>query len=439
MKEVSPRCYEIIKEIDRRHQIKLANMGVGEGRRARMRIVHDQQVEMAFLALATATHVNGVAPLHSQILKDDTLNEWYEIYPDKFGNVTNGVTPRRWLYYSNPELTDFITETLGSKAWQKDMSLLKGLLDYIEDDAVLNRLNEIKYNNKVKLADHIHEVEGIQIDPNSIYDIQVKRLHEYKRQLLNALHIVYLYQKLKQNPDYDMVPRTFIFGAKAAPGYFMAKAIIKFINEIARLVNNDPVCKGKMKVVFVQNFRVSYAEKIYPAADVSQQISTAGKEASGTGNMKFMMNGCPTLGTWDGANVEIFGVAGVENNFLFGARVEELREIAHSYNPNDYYMTDPDLKAAVDMLMSDQISDDGNYMFLTIYNALVNPQGGKKADEYFVLKDFDAYRKAQEEVDKAYRDRRAWAQKCLVNIATSGHFCSDRSVQDYNRNIWHIS
>ncbi len=437
--EVAPRCKDIIVEIDRRLMEDLDKAGIDKKDLHKYRIVHDGMVEMAFLATYMAKSINGVAEIHTEILKADTLNPWYKLYPEKFNNKTNGVTPRRWLQYSNPELTLLINELLGSEDWQKDLSRLKELEKFQDDPEVLDRLNEIKFTKKKQLADYIEKTEGIKINPNSIYDIQIKRLHEYKRQLLNALHIVDLYNRIKENPNIDMVPRTFIFGAKAAPGYFRAKGIIKFINEIADLVNNDPEVNDKLQVVFVQNYRVSYAEKLFPAADLSEQISTAGKEASGTGNMKFMMNATPTIGTLDGANVEIFREAGLENNYLFGAKVEELEEIKDSYDPKWYYHNYQDIKDAVNILIDEsKISDGGRYYFLDIYNELVNPQDGSRGDNYYLLKDFHSYKTAHQKVDEDYRDRRKWAKKCLLNLANSGIFSSDRTIGEYAEEIWKL-
>lgn len=437
--EVAPRCKDIIVEIDRRLMEDLDKAGIDKKDLHKYRIVHDGMVEMAFLATYMAKSINGVAEIHTEILKADTLNPWYKLYPEKFNNKTNGVTPRRWLQYSNPELTLLVNELLGSEDWQKDLSRLKELEKFQDDPEVLDRLNEIKFTKKKQLADYIEKTEGIKINPNSIYDIQIKRLHEYKRQLLNALHIVDLYNRIKENPNIDMVPRTFIFGAKAAPGYFRAKGIIKFINEIADLVNNDPEVNDKLQVVFVQNYRVSYAEKLFPAADLSEQISTAGKEASGTGNMKFMMNATPTIGTLDGANVEIFREAGLENNYLFGAKVEELEEIKDSYDPKWYYHNYQDIKDAVNILIDEsKISDGGRYYFLDIYNELVNPQDGSRGDNYYLLKDFHSYKTAHQKVDEDYRDRRKWAKKCLLNLANSGIFSSDRTIGEYAEEIWKL-
>lgn len=433
----SPRCLEIIKEIDRRFVKELEDKKYSSEKINHMRIISAGVVKMANLAIYAAIKINGVAELHTEILKADTLNDWYVLYPSKFLNKTNGITPRRWLVYSNKELTEYITELLGDNSWIMDLSKLKGLEQYLDDEDVLNRINDIKLSNKKRLAKYIKENEGIDIDPNSIFDIQVKRIHEYKRQLLNALHIVYLYQKIKSDPEFDIYPRTFIFGGKAAPGYFRAKAIIKFINEVAKLVNNDPIVSKKIKVVFVENFRVSYGEKIYPAADISEQISTAGKEASGTGNMKFMLNGAPTIGTLDGANIEIFKEAGEEANYVFGKTVEELREIENTYDPKKLYNDDKIIKEVVDILRSDDINDSGSYMFLEIYNSLINNKN-EKSDNYYILEDFHSYRKAHEKIDADYRDRLSWARKCLKNIANAGKFSSDRTILEYASEIWDI-
>nr|WP_276938563.1 glycogen/starch/alpha-glucan phosphorylase [Helcococcus sueciensis] len=436
--EVSPRAVDIIKEIDLRLLEDLRAKGYTEDEIEPYRIVRGELVEMAFLATYMSTSINGVAEIHTNILKKDTLNQWYELYPEKFNNKTNGVTPRRWLQYSNPELTAYVDSLIGED-WKKDITKLEELEKFADDEEVLDKFNEIKHEKKVQLAKYIKKHEGIEIDPNSIFDIQIKRLHEYKRQLLNALHILHLYYELKENPDLDMHPRTFIFGAKAAPGYFRAKGIIKFINELSKLINNDPEVNGKLKVVFVQNYRVSYAEYLFPAADVSEQISTAGKEASGTGNMKFMMNATPTLGTMDGANVEIFREAGLENNYLFGRKEEELAEIVDSYDPVKVYESNKDLKKVVDALLKEEkISDNGTNHFLDIYNSLIDPKDGNRADVYFVLEDFQSYVEAQQKIDKDYRDRRAWARKGLINMANSGFFSSDRTIKNYAEDIWKI-
>lgn len=439
VEEVSPRCLELIREINEAMLAELRARGLKDGELAPYRLVHDGVVEMAYLAVWCATSVNGVAQIHTDILKRETLAQWYALLPERFNNKTNGVSPRRWLQYANAELANFITRKLGSDDWQHDLSLLKGLEAFADDAETLDELNAIKAEKKRQLAKYVKRTEGICVDPESIFDIQIKRLHEYKRQLLNALHIVYLYDRLKKNPGLDMVPRTFFFGAKAAPGYFRAKATIKFINEIARMVNEDPDTRGKLRVVFLHNYRVSSAEKLFPAADLSEQISTAGKEASGTGNMKFMMNATPTLGTYDGANIEIFREAGEENNYRFGATVEELEKIAISYNPKEYYYKDPELKAAVDLLMDEsRISDQGTYMFLDLFNELVCPQHGERGDHYYNLLDFRSYTQTHDRVDKDYRDRRGWARKCLMNLANSGYFSSDRTIREYAEEIWHL-
>lgn len=437
--EVAPRCLDIIKEIDRRFISELQMKNYSQEDIDSYRIVKGDLVEMAFLATYMSTSINGVAAIHTEILKKDTLKQWYKLAPEKFNNKTNGVTPRRWLQYANPELTALIDELLGSEEWKHDMTLLKGLEKFSDDESVLRRLIQIKKTKKEQLSAYIKKYEGLDVDPNSIFDIQIKRLHEYKRQLLNALHIVDLYHRIKANPEIDMVPRTFIFGGKAAPGYFRAKGIIKFINEIAKLINSDPDVNEKIKVIFVQNYRVSYAEKLFPAADVSEQISTAGKEASGTGNMKFMMNATVTLGTMDGANVEIFEAAGLENNYLFGAFEDELVEIESTYDARFHYHNEKDLKDAIDILIDEnRISDNGRYHFLDIYNELVNPQNGDRADRYFLLKDFKSYKQAQERLDKDYRNELEFARKGLMNLANSGIFSSDRTIKQYGKEIWKI-
>lgn len=439
VEEVSPRCLDLIREIDQKMISVLREKGIEEQALGSYRIVHDDVVEMAYLAVWCATGVNGVAAIHTDILKRETLAQWYALFPERFSNKTNGVTPRRWLQYANAELSEFITRKLNTEAWKHDLTLLKGLERFADDPETLDELNAIKRKKKVQLAAYVHRTEGLTVDPDSIFDIQIKRLHEYKRQLLNAFHILSLYTKLKTNPGLDVVPRTFFFGAKAAPGYFRAKAIIKFINEIAKMVNNDPDTKGKLRVIFLQNYRVSSAEKLFPAADISEQISTAGKEASGTGCMKFMMNATPTLGTYDGANIEIFRAAGEENNFRFGATVEELNEIASTYNPMEFYHTDPEIKTVVDYLLNERLlSDNGTFMFLDVYNSLVAPQNGERGDQYYLLYDFRKYEEAQEAVDAAYRDRRGWAKKCLMNLANCGYFSSDRTIREYAEEIWKI-
>ncbi|MBU5483275.1 glycogen/starch/alpha-glucan phosphorylase [Clostridium sp. MSJ-11] len=434
-----PRIYEIIKDIDKIFNEELMEKKYSKEKIHSMRIINEDKIRMAYLAIH-GTHVtNGVAKLHTDILKYQELKDWHELYPNRFQNKTNGITPRRWLLLTNRELSKLITELLGNSNWITNLHELKKLEQYIEDPSVLDKLLEIKKANKERLAKYIKEQEGISINPDSLFDIQIKRLHEYKRQLLNAFGILDLYFKLKENPNMDIVPRTFIFGAKAAPGYVRAKAIIKFINEIAKLVNNDSEIKDKIKVVFVENYRVSYAEKLFPAADISEQISTAGKEASGTGNMKFMLNGTPTIGTYDGANVEIVQEAGEENNFIFGARVEEIEKIKDTYNPKEYYETVPGLKRVVDTLIDGTFDDGGNGSFKELHTSLLEGASWHKADNYFILRDFKDYIEAQYRVDKAYRDRRGWAKKALMNISNAGKFSSDRTIEEYAKEIWNIA
>jgi starch phosphorylase len=437
-KKVLPKIFEIIQKIDERFVIELKEKGYNVQKIKKMRIISDNLIHMAWMAIHGTHTTNGVAKLHTDILKSRELKEWYELYPNRFQNKTNGITPRRWIALSNRELTQFITELLGSEEWLKDLSKLEELKKYVEDEKVLKRFLQIKYEKKLELANYIKIHEGIEINPNSLFDIQIKRLHEYKRQLLNAFHILDLYYRIKENPEMDIVPRTFIFGAKAAPGYFRAKAIIKYINEIAELINNDPDVNDKIKVIFVQNYRVSYAEKLFPAADISEQISTAGKEASGTGNMKFMLNGTPTLGTYDGANVEIVAEAGEENNFIFGTRVEELEEIKESYDPKEYYENVPGLKRVVDTFIDGTFNDDETGMFEDLYKSLLDGTDWHKPDNYYLLKDFADYRDAQEKVDKAYRDRIEWAKKCWYNLSSAGNFSSDRTILEYSKEIWGI-
>lgn len=436
--EVSPRCLEIIEKINEKLVKEFNAKGYSEEQIDPYRIERFGQIHMANLAIYVGFSVNGVAALHTEILKADTFKHWYKLRPEMFNNKTNGITPRRWLVYANRELSSFITEKLGTDEWKYKLDLLKGLEKYKDDEKVLEELWDIKQTKKNQLAKYILDTEGVKIDPESIFDIQIKRIHEYKRQHLNVLHIIYLYHKLKKNPDMEFTPTTFIFGGKAAPGYFRAKGMIKLANEVARVVNADPDVNDKIKVVFVENYRVSYAEKLFPAADISEQISTAGKEASGTGNMKFMLNGVLTLGTLDGANIEIFDHAGEENNFRFGATVEELNEIMDSYNPVEYYSKDPDIKDVVDSLVSGEFKDEGSYMFLDIYNELIKPQNGQRGDSYFLLKDFKSYAKAHERVNEAYKDKIDWSRKCLINIANAGFFSSDRTILDYAADIWKI-
>ena len=435
-----PRIYQIIEEINRRFVEELHQKYPGDfGKIQYMSIIGNGQVRMAWLAIVGSHKVNGVAALHTEILKNSELKDWYDLYPEKFLNKTNGITQRRWLLKANPELSSLITELIGD-GWTTDLYKLKELEKYLDDEKVLNRVAEIKLHNKERLANYIKETTGIEVNPHSIFDIQVKRLHEYKRQLLNVLHIMDLYNKLKENPLLDIEPRTFIFGAKAASGYRRAKSIIKLINTLAERINNDADINGKIKVVFLENYRVSLAEKIFPAADISEQISTASKEASGTGNMKFMLNGALTLGTMDGANVEIVEEAGLENEFIFGLSAAEVEEFQRNgqYNPFDDYNKVEGLKKVVDQLGDGTFDDDHKGIFKELQTSLLYGVDGSRPDVYFLLRDFDSYREAQTRIDNAYKNKKDWARKALINIANAGKFSSDRTIMEYAREIWNI-
>ncbi|MDN5303279.1 MAG: glycogen phosphorylase [Fusobacteriaceae bacterium] len=438
-KGLLPRIYQIVEEINRRFLLELREKYPTDWQKhQQMAIIGDGMIKMAWLAIVGSHAVNGVAALHTEILKNQELKEWYELYPEKFQNKTNGVTQRRWLLKSNPELSELITKLIGDK-WITDLSELKKLEKYADDEKVLKEFIKIKHTKKEQLAKYILDTLGIYINPDSLFDVQIKRLHEYKRQLLNVLHIIDLYNNLKANPDLDIAPRTFIFGAKAASGYKRAKQIIKLINAVGIKINNDPDIKGKIKVVFVPNYRVSVAEKLFPAANLSEQISTAGKEASGTGNMKFMINGAPTIGTMDGANVEIVEEAGIENNFIFGLTSDEVATLNSTgeYNPWNEYNSVPGLKKVMEQLLDGTFSDDRS-IFTEIYNSLMYGADGNRPDQYYVLKDFASYREAQLRVDKAFRDELGWAKKAWLNIANSGKFSSDRTIQQYADEIWNI-
>jgi starch phosphorylase len=396
-------------------------------------IIRVTQMRMANLAIFIGVAVNGVAALHTEILKNTELNNWYKLYPNKFQNKTNGITPRRWIRLCNPELSKFITDLLGSEEWVKELSLLKGLEKFANDEYVLDKFMEIKHEKKFQLAQYIKEEEGIEVDPDSFFDIQIKRLHEYKRQFLNALYILDLYYRIKENPDLDMPKTTFIFGAKAFPGYRRAKAIIKFITEIGKLIDSDKDVSRKIKVVFVHNYRVSYAQKLIPGSDLSKQISTSGKEASGTGNMKFMLNGTPTFGTLDGANVEIVNESGEENNFIFGLKVEDIEEIQEQYDSKKYYEENPNIKRVVDSLIDGTFDDGGNGDFEDLYNSLL-----QEGDQYYLLADFELFKEAEEKVFEAYKNKNVWAKKCFANICNAGVFSSDRTIKQYADEIWDI-
>ena len=436
-----PRVYQIIQEIDRRFVAKIREMyPVNEEKVAKMQILRDGQVKMAHLAIVAGYSVNGVARLHTEILKKQELRDFYEMMPQKFNNKTNGITQRRFLMHGNPLLADWVTDKLGTKDWITDLSLMSGLKKWVDDEEALKEFMSIKYENKVRLAKYIKEHNGIEVDPRSIFDVQVKRLHEYKRQFLNILHVMYLYNEIKEHPEISFYPRTFIFGAKASAGYIRAKQIIKLINSVADVVNNDRSINGKLKVVFIEDYRVSNAEIIFAAADVSEQISTASKEASGTGNMKFMLNGAPTLGTMDGANVEIVEEVGAENAFIFGLSSDEVINYENNggYNPMDIYNSDADIRRVVNQLVDGTYSQGDKEMYRDLYNSLLTAQGGSKADTYFILKDFRSYADTQKKVEEAYRDKDRWAKMALLNTASCGKFSSDRTIQEYVDDIWHL-
>ena len=436
-----PRVYQIVEEINRRFIEEIKAKYPGDQNKVRkMAIIYDGQVKMAHLAIAAGYSVNGVAKLHTEILKKQELKDFYEMMPEKFNNKTNGITQRRFLKHANPLLSDWITDKIGD-GWVTDLTQLEKLMLYVDDPKAQQDFMQIKYKNKVRLARYIKEHNGIDVDPNSIFDVQVKRLHEYKRQLLNILHVMYLYNQIKKNPDYDMIPRTFIFGAKAAAGYKIAKQTIKLINSVADVINNDASIKGKIKVVFIENYRVSNGEIIFAAADVSEQISTASKEASGTGNMKFMLNGALTLGTMDGANVEIVQEVGEENAQIFGLSSDEVirYENEGGYDPMDIFNNDQDIRDVLMELINGKYSPDDTERFRDIYKSLLNNEGGRRADTYFILKDFRSYAEAQRKIDERYRDTAGWAKSVMINTAKSGKFSSDRTIEEYATEIWHLT
>ena len=432
-----PRIYMIIEEINRRFCIELVQKyGNNPGKIHDMSIIADGQIKMAYLAIVGSHSVNGVAKLHTEILKKQELKDFYEFYPDKFNNKTNGITQRRWLLHANRPLAGLITDTIGD-GWIRDLDELNKLLPMADNREFREKFMDIKRANKRALAEYIKMTNGVDIDPESIYDIQVKRLHEYKRQLLNVLHIIHLYFRLKAEPEMDITPRTFIFGAKAAAGYRMAKDIIKLINSVAEVVNNDPDVNGKIKVVFMANYCVSLAERLIPAADVSEQISTAGKEASGTGNMKFMLNGAVTIGTMDGANVEIHDEVGEENIIIFGLSSEETARMSreHSYNPWDMYHSDERIRRVMDSLVDGTFAPDNPELFRGVFNSLL---GSDRSDEYFVLKDFASYAEAQERLERIYKNKDEWSRMAVINTAKSGKFSSDRTIREYAKEIWNL-
>ena len=434
-----PRVYQIIEEINRRFILAIQAKYPGNYEKIKkMAIIYDGQVKMAHLAIAAGYSVNGVARLHTEILKNQELKDFYEMMPEKFNNKTNGITQRRFLLHANPLLADWITEHIGPD-WVTDLPQLKKLAVYADDEKALQEFMNIKFKNKERLAKYILEHNGVEVDPHSIFDVQVKRLHEYKRQLLNILHVIYLYNQIKMHPEMEFYPRTFIFGAKASAGYATAKKIIKLINSVADVVNNDASINGKIKVVFIENYRVSNAEWIFAAADVSEQISTASKEASGTGNMKFMLNGAPTLGTMDGANVEIVEEVGAENAFIFGLSSDEVINYENNggYDPNVIYNTDEEIRQVLMQLINGTFSSDTE-LFRDLYDSLLNTKNTDRADRYFILADFRSYADAQKRVEAAYKDEKGWAKKALLNTACSGKFTSDRTIQEYVDDIWHL-
>ena len=434
-----PRVYQIIEEINRRFILEIQQKYPGNFEKIKkMAIIYDGQVKMAHLAIVAGYSVNGVARLHTEILKNQELKDFYEMMPEKFNNKTNGITQRRFLAHGNPLLADWVTDKIGPD-WITDLSQLSKLKVYADDEKALQEFMTIKFKNKERLAKYILEHNGVEVDPHSIFDIQVKRLHEYKRQLLNILHVIYLYNQIKAHPEMDFYPRTFIFGAKASAAYARAKKIIKLINCVADVVNNDASINGKLKVVFIENYRVSNAEIIFAAADVSEQISTASKEASGTGNMKFMLNGAPTLGTMDGANVEIVQEVGEENAFIFGMSSDQIINYENNggYDPDFIYNTDPEIRQGLMQLINGTFSSDTE-MFRDIYNSLLDKRNMPRPDQYFILGDFRSYAEAQKRVEEAYKDEKRWAKMALLNTACSGKFTSDRTIQEYVDDIWHL-
>ena len=436
-----PRIYQIVEEINRRFVEDIKAKYPGDQEKVRkMAVIYDGQVKMAHLAICAGYSVNGVAKLHTEILEKQELKDFYEMMPEKFNNKTNGITQRRFLLHANPLLADWITDKIGD-GWVTDLKQLEKMLVYVNDEKARQEFMQIKHKNKVRLAKYIKEHNGIDVNPDSIFDVQVKRLHEYKRQLLNILHVMYLYNEIKKNPDMDIVPRTFIFGAKAAAGYKIAKQTIKLINNVADVINNDESINGKIKVVFIENYRVSNAEIIFAAADVSEQISTASKEASGTGNMKFMLNGAITLGTMDGANVEIVQEVGEENAVIFGLRSDEVirYENEGGYDPMEIFNNDQNIREVLMELINGKYSKEDPEMFRDIYNSLLNTQEGRRADTYFILKDFCSYADAQKKIDERYRDEKSWAKTVMINSFKAGKFSSDRTIEEYATEIWKLT
>ena len=438
IKEILPEIYSIIIMINEHFHSETIRRNVSAESRDNMRLIGNDTVHMANMAVYASTYVNGVAKIHTELLKDTVLSDWYKLYPERFQNKTNGITQRRWLALCDPQLSALITELLGTDSWITALDRLAELKKYADNEDILRRFMAIKHENKCRLADYIGKCENIKLDPEMIFDIQIKRLHEYKRQLMNALSILYLYYEINDGKHRDMVPTAFIFGAKAAPGYYRAKGIIKLIGEIGRLVASDPDTRDIIKVIFVSNYRVTYAEKLVAAADVSEQISMAGTEASGTGNMKLMLNGAVTLGTLDGANVEIAEEAGAENNYIFGATVEELETILPKYDPRALAESDPEIKRVLNALIDGTLDDGGTGMFRELYFSLMDGASWHRADNYYVIGDLKAYVDAKLRVNADYKDRIAFARKCWINMCSAGKFSSDRTIAEYAEDIWKI-
>ena len=439
VEELLPRIYEIIIMINERLISDLYSMNTEKAKIDRMKIINNGLVHMAHMAIYASSYTNGVARIHTQILKDTALADWYSIYPERFQNKTNGITQRRWLALCNRELSEYITELLGNDSWVTDLSQLKKVEKFADNDEVISKFIEIKQTKKNQLAEFINSKEGSSINSESIFDIQIKRLHEYKRQLLNAFSILYIYYGIKDGSIKNFAPTTFIFGAKSAPGYRRAKAIIKFINEIAQLIEKDDEVKDLIKVVFVSNYNVSYAEKLVAGADISEQISTAGTEASGTGNMKLMLNGAVTLGTYDGANVEIVEEAGEENNYIFGAKVEELKEIVPTYESRKIFAENKKIQKVVSSLINGTVSDGGSGDFRELYYSLLDGASWHKPDHYYLLGDLESYVEAKLRANSDYAEnRKAFAKKQWINMCNAGKFSSDRTIKDYAENIWKI-
>ena len=438
MERTIPRVFHIIVMLDQYLGGELHQKGISGDKEYSMHILQHGTVHMAYMAIYCSRYVNGVAQIHTEILKNDVLRDWYQIYPEKFQNKTNGITQRRWLALCNPELSDLLTRLLGNESWKTDLSQLKKLEKYVEDESVMRELCQIKLHSHEKLANFVKKKDGIDIDPNTCFDVQIKRLHEYKRQFLNILAILELYYEIAEGSLTDFTPTTFIFGAKAAPGYARAKGIIKLINEVAALIDRDERVRGKIKVAFLANYNVSYAEKIIAAADVSEQISTAGKEASGTGNMKLMANGAVTLGTLDGANIEIVEEAGSLNEYIFGATVDEIRSVQEHYNPNGMYHNDYKIKRVLDALINGTLNDGGSGIFRELHDSIVYGASWHRPDQYFLLLDFERYLEAKKQVARDYKDQLVFAKKRWMNICNCGKFSSDRTIAEYAKDIWHI-